>query len=176
MDDMASREHAHTASGGQGNPALANRAAELDPRYWEVEIRVCGERILTIGHEHLSGLADIDKYADVVRTCAEHLMSFIGPEEPPPCFACGNWGFEVDDAGNETGPCPVCMAETFPCPVCGGWDDEDQMFCSACGGVGLLASIEPADGVGRDPRPPVIDGDKSRDEPHPARDERDESR
>ena len=45
---------------------------------WEVSVNVNGENILTIGHNHLSGIDDIDKYADVVRNCARHLLSFIG--------------------------------------------------------------------------------------------------
>jgi hypothetical protein len=45
---------------------------------WEVEVRVNGETILTIGNNHLCGIEDIDSHADVVRTCAEHLSSFIG--------------------------------------------------------------------------------------------------
>lgn len=28
--------------------------------------------------------------------------------------------------------------ETWPCPICGGRDDERQLQCEACGGVGLL--------------------------------------
>lgn len=44
---------------------------------WEVEVRVNGETILTIGSNHLSGVEDPD--ADIIRTCAEHLLGFVGP-------------------------------------------------------------------------------------------------
>ena len=46
---------------------------------WEVEIRVNGESVLTIGGgsaAHLAGDPEID--SDIVRTCAQHLLGFIG--------------------------------------------------------------------------------------------------
>ena len=42
------------------------------------------------------------------------------------------------------GPCQACSSDTFVCPTCGGNDDDLQMMCEACGGVGLLGSMEPA--------------------------------
>jgi hypothetical protein len=54
-----------------------------NPKNWEVEIRADGETILTIGSSHLSGTEDIDAYADIVRTCAQHLLSFIGAVKDP---------------------------------------------------------------------------------------------
>ena len=53
------------------------------PKSWEVEIRADGETILTIGSSHLSGAEDIDAYADIVRNCAQHLLSFIGAVKDP---------------------------------------------------------------------------------------------
>jgi hypothetical protein len=47
-------------------------------KHWEVEVRVNGESVLTIGHNHLSGADNIDDYANEVRECAYHLLSFIG--------------------------------------------------------------------------------------------------
>lgn len=47
---------------------------------WAVTVAVNGEDILTIGSTHLSGIENIDDYADAVRTCAKHLLSFIGEE------------------------------------------------------------------------------------------------
>jgi hypothetical protein len=46
---------------------------------WEVSVSINGENVLTIGHDHLSGIENIDDYADEVRNCAQHLLSFIGP-------------------------------------------------------------------------------------------------
>lgn len=82
-----------------------------EPAYWEVEVRVNGERILTIGRDELSGVSDIERHAGIVRTCAEHLASFIGPEDTPPCFLCG--GSEVELVNGGSGnvlelPCPIC--------------------------------------------------------------------
>lgn len=51
---------------------------------WEVTVAVDGEEVLTIGHNFLSGVPNIDDYAHEVRTCAQHLLSFIGPEQPAP--------------------------------------------------------------------------------------------
>lgn len=50
---------------------------------WAVSIDVNGETVLTIGHNHLSGADDIDRHADVVRNCAQHLLAFIGGDERP---------------------------------------------------------------------------------------------
>ena len=38
--------------------------------------------MLTIETECLSGIPDIDKYADIVRDCADNLRAFIGTGEP----------------------------------------------------------------------------------------------
>lgn len=47
---------------------------------WEVSVSINGDEVLTIGHNHLSGIENIMDYADTVRGCAQHLLSFIGPE------------------------------------------------------------------------------------------------
>lgn len=46
---------------------------------WEVELRVNGVDILTIGSSHLAGIHNINDYADTVRMAAQHLLAFIGP-------------------------------------------------------------------------------------------------
>ena len=48
-------------------------------KQWEVEVRVGGEHVLIIGSGYLSGVNDLDSYADTIRNCAEHLMAFIRP-------------------------------------------------------------------------------------------------
>lgn len=45
---------------------------------WEVEVRVNGRDVLTLGSSHLSGIPNIDDYADVIEKCAANLLSFIG--------------------------------------------------------------------------------------------------
>ncbi|WP_438396392.1 hypothetical protein [Caballeronia sp. DA-9] len=45
---------------------------------WAVTVNVNNEDVLTIGHSHVSGIADFDDVAPIVRTCAAHLLSFIG--------------------------------------------------------------------------------------------------
>jgi len=52
------------------------------PESWEVEIRVNCDTILTIGSWGVSGVENMDPYADLIRHCAKHLLAFIGPEEP----------------------------------------------------------------------------------------------
>jgi len=87
---------------------------DLDQKSWEVEVRLQGTRILTLGHDHLAGVYDIDKYADAVRTCGEHLLAFIGNGEPVECFACHGSQQErwVGNGGNEeVGPCSVCCPD-----------------------------------------------------------------
>lgn len=51
---------------------------------WAVSVEVNGDNILTIGHNHLSGVDDIQEYADVIRGAARHLLSFIGDGEQTP--------------------------------------------------------------------------------------------
>lgn len=48
---------------------------------WKVEVYREGEQILAIEDDSLSGIENIQDYSDTVRTCAYHLLSFIG-EEP----------------------------------------------------------------------------------------------
>lgn len=48
---------------------------------WEVEVRINGETILTIGGlgaAHVAGVENIDEYAETVRQAAAHLESFVG--------------------------------------------------------------------------------------------------
>jgi hypothetical protein len=71
---------------------------------WEVSISVDGENVLTIGHNHLAGAGNIGEHADVVRTCARHLLSFIGDDESCPGHVasrsdpkiCGLCGLHID--------------------------------------------------------------------------------
>lgn len=65
--------------------ALAGTNLPTEPKAvqsWEVAVNVNGETVLTLGHNHLAGIDNIDDYADAVRTCARHLLAFIGDQEP----------------------------------------------------------------------------------------------
>lgn len=76
---------------------------------WEVEVRIDGEQVLTIGSSgYLSGDPDIQKHADIVRECANHLSSFIGTGEISPCFYCGGSGEIVIDNNGPINDCPIC--------------------------------------------------------------------
>lgn len=70
---------------------------------WEVELRVNGEPVLTIGQGEiggwLSGVPNIEDHADLVREAADHLRSFIGPPDPQPCFFCGRFPACDGDCG-----------------------------------------------------------------------------
>ena len=46
--------------------------------HWAVLVQVDGETVLTIGHNHLAGVDDIDQHAETIRTAANHLLGFIG--------------------------------------------------------------------------------------------------
>lgn len=67
--------------------------ARSDDEYWSVSVEFNGENILTIGQSKysgdLSGIPNIEDYADVVRAASTHLASFIGPDELASCFICG---------------------------------------------------------------------------------------
>lgn len=59
---------------------------------WEVEVRVDGEQVVTIGSEgYLAGLADaeLDQHAEAVREAGKHLLAFIGDGKLVACFLCG---------------------------------------------------------------------------------------
>lgn len=60
-----------------------------EKNHWAVRVSVNGDEVLCIESNMLSGIPDIEKHADIVRTCAEHLLAFIGPEDAEP--------FIVDD-------------------------------------------------------------------------------
>ena len=47
-------------------------------KHWAVSVAVNGETILTIESNCLSGIEDIGPHEDTIRTCANHLLSFIG--------------------------------------------------------------------------------------------------
>lgn len=65
----------------------ADQQGTIDPKLWEVVVRLSGQSVLTIGHNHLSGASNIDDYADAVRRCGNHLLSFIGPSD----HQAGEW-------------------------------------------------------------------------------------
>lgn len=77
--------------------------------HWEVELRINGEEVLLIGNTgYLAGDPDIAEKADIVRDAAEHLIAFIGPEEPQPCFYCGGEVVIETDNNGPIVPCPIC--------------------------------------------------------------------
>lgn len=53
---------------------------------WHVDVWLGGERILTIGHNHLAGDEMTPERVEAVRKAIRHLQGFIGdaPTEPAP--------------------------------------------------------------------------------------------
>jgi len=51
-------------------------------QHWAVSVAVDGESILTIESNCLSGVENIEAYADDIRHCAHHLIAFIGDPHP----------------------------------------------------------------------------------------------
>ncbi len=49
---------------------------------WHVTVYVNGADILNLGHNHLSGADDIERFTDAIRNCAHHLLAFIGDPAP----------------------------------------------------------------------------------------------
>jgi hypothetical protein len=54
----------------------------VDVQHWGVDVRINGERVLTIESNCLSGIDNISDYAETVRECAHHLLGFIGEGKP----------------------------------------------------------------------------------------------
>lgn len=52
--------------------------------HWYIEIHINGEDVLHISDNHIAGIGDIGQHADTIRHIAEHLLGFIGPEDPEP--------------------------------------------------------------------------------------------
>jgi len=46
--------------------------------HWGVNVEINGERVLSIESNSLSGIENIEEFADTIRTCALHLLAFIG--------------------------------------------------------------------------------------------------
>jgi hypothetical protein len=51
-----------------------------------VEITVNHERILCLSSNSLSGIGNIEAYAEEIRECAQMLLGFIGKKDPEPFF------------------------------------------------------------------------------------------
>ena len=46
---------------------------------WSVTVEAEGQQILCISHEHVAGLdAGLDQFKETIRSCAMHLLGFIG--------------------------------------------------------------------------------------------------
>lgn len=58
----------------------ALEAAKVE--HWAVSVDANGETVLTIASNMLSGHGDIESYHDTIRTCARHLLAFIGDPHP----------------------------------------------------------------------------------------------
>lgn len=73
---------------------------------WEVEVRINGESILTIGDRMLTGKPEFSEAeADRIRDCAAQLTAFIGPKKPKLC-ACEKYAAVKGPYPN--GFCPDC--------------------------------------------------------------------
>lgn len=87
-DDFSGYEEfaalATTRSPDEGSAQATQPPDPTDIQGWSVTVNVNAQDILTIGHNSLSGIDNIGEFADVVRNCAEHLVSFIGATPPSP--------------------------------------------------------------------------------------------
>lgn len=55
--------------------------SKLETQHWAVEVRINCETVLIIESNSLSGISNVQDYADEIRTAANHLLSFIGPDK-----------------------------------------------------------------------------------------------
>jgi hypothetical protein len=82
-------QHDRNDANDIGRALHALRSAAQQPSHaspgtvqsWAVTVSVNGDQILTIGHNHLSGIENIDDYKEAVENCARHLFSFIAGRE-----------------------------------------------------------------------------------------------
>ncbi|WP_186079496.1 hypothetical protein [Burkholderia gladioli] len=76
-----------------------------DVQSWAVTVEVNGMTILTISDSHVGGIDSIGDFGDVVRSCAQHLTSFIGKDDaeraavsPATAETCAGMPDEVRDS------------------------------------------------------------------------------
>ena len=81
--------------------------------WWRVEVTTHDGALIAIEPGMLDGKGDLSpEEKDVIRECADHLASFVGPAEAPPCFYCGSSGEIETDNNGPIGPCPVCDGDS----------------------------------------------------------------
>ncbi|MDR8087834.1 hypothetical protein KPB05_10210 [Burkholderia gladioli] len=68
-------------SGAQAVAADGAIPTPEDVQSWAVTVEVNGMTILTISDSHVGGIDSISDFGDVVRSCAQHLTSFIGKDD-----------------------------------------------------------------------------------------------
>lgn len=86
----------------------------MDIQHWGVDVRVNGERVLTIESNCLSGISDIEKFGDVIRGCAHHLLAFIGDGKPDDTWELGT----TPNTGSPKLVCPECGMEAYNVLYC----------------------------------------------------------
>jgi hypothetical protein len=92
--------------------------------WWRVEVKTHDGTLVAIEPGMLAGKGELSPTEeDVIRECAEHLLGFVGPSEPAPCFLCGRSG-EIETDNN--GPIVPCLA-CSPVHTC-----EETPECAAC--------------------------------------------
>jgi len=107
-------------------------APELE--LWEVEVRIAGETVLTIGPDHYAGRELSEEECRAVTTCGEHLISFAGPP--------GQSAFFPDATpSTRTKPC-TCSSHQFV--ECRGVATLGRLWhCAETGEPGQAADIDP---------------------------------
>lgn len=53
-------------------------------RHFRITVAVNGDEVIAIETEMLAGVPNVDDYAEEIRAAAQHLLAFIGPENPEP--------------------------------------------------------------------------------------------
>lgn len=86
-------------------------------KHWSVTVEVDVERVLCISDQHYAGVPDIERHADTVRNCADHLRAFVGASD------------DTVDAvpGFDAQTCRTCGG---PIPAASAYVTRDSVYCS----------------------------------------------
>lgn len=80
-----------------------------ESNWWRVEVTTHDGTLVAIEPGMLAGKGDLSPAEQhLIRDCAEHLLSFVGPAEPAPCFFCGGSGNVGVGGDSPAEECPLC--------------------------------------------------------------------
>jgi hypothetical protein len=137
------------------------------PQGWCVRVSVFNDLVLSISERELCGRDLSADDEDLIRGCAEHLLSFVGQKQPALPALPAPFDAQAQDATALRGACPICgsaicSGDHRPAPQrakaqkCVGHDwlyrrvNANRRYCSRCGQCEYLSHRATRNGAMRD--------------------------